>query len=421
MINSELKRNRDLKMVGSSDANYQLPVFNFQLVKSWFKIRGDRSLWAIIITLSVLSLWSTYTTSGSVAYTSGSGTFYYLLKQIIILICGFGVFFVFYNVAYKQAYIISKFGLMISVALLIISIFAGKETGGASRWISLFGLTIQPSEIALFMLLIYVAGYISVHYDKMNDIGKFWMPILIIIGGFFVLVFMNGISMSLLLLVSCGGLLFVAGANLKYVFISLIGLVLITGAVYLVKPDMFNRLSTGKGRLEAMSKKGVDLNDLQQIDYSKAAISSGGIIGNMPGKSVMRNRLASSQNDFIYAIIIEEIGLIGGAGIGLLYLIMFFRGVRIGLKSESKFGACVVIGLTFCLTTRAMINMGVAVGLLPVTGQPLPMLSAGGTSTWVTLAMFGLIMNISSKSVGGNKLVADSINESTSAEEFEEL
>lgn len=382
-------------MKKDSNTNRKFVIGRLSITNDWFKIRGDKALWAIIVSLSVLSLWSTYTTSGSVAYTSGAGTFYYLLKQIGVLGLGFGVFFVFYNIAYKQAYILSKLGLMLSVILLLITMVSGKETGGASRWISLFGITIQPSEIALFMILVYVAGYISVNYDDMDGFRKFWVPILGIIGGLFVLVFMNGISMALLLLVSCGGLLFFAGSNIKYVFISIGALVLITGSVYLIKPDLFKRLSTGGSRLEAMSKKSVDMDNLQQIDYSKAAISSGGFVGNMPGKSIMRNRLASSQNDFIYAIIIEEIGLIGGAIIGLLYVIMFFRGVRIGLKSESKFGACVVIGLTFCLATRAMINMGVAVGILPVTGQPLPMLSAGGTSTWVTLAMFGLIMNIS--------------------------
>jgi cell division protein FtsW len=281
---------------------------------------------------------------------------------------------------------------------LFITLFFGLNLNEAKRALPLpFGLSFQTSDLAKITLIIYLARMLTKKQDKIHDFKSAFVPLMlpvIIVTG---LIFWGNFSTAVLLFITSLVLIFIGRVKLTYIFgmigIGLVLLVIGLTLLYNLPEGQQGRLGTWKNRITDYvdGSKG----DSFQVEQAKIAIATGGIVGKMPGNSTQRNFLPHPYSDFIYAIIIEEYGLIGGVLIVLLYLILLFRAVKIITKAPGTFGAFLTIGVAFSLVFQAMINMGVAVGLLPVTGQPLPLVSMGGTSIWFTSLSIGIILSVS--------------------------
>lgn len=377
-------------------------------------IKGDRVLWVVVIILSVFSLLAVYSSTGTLAYKKqGGNTEYYLLKHFIILVFGFALMYLTHKIKYIYFSRISQLALVVSVILLILTLIFGSTINDASRSLTVpvLNLTFQSSDFAKLALIMYTARILSKKQDKIKDFKTAFLPIMWPILLICALIVPENFSTAAILFATCLVLMFIGRVNIRYIF-SLVGsgiliLILVMGIVYIVKPDN-NRLQTWENRLQnfADGDKG---EDGYQVEQSKIAIATGGVFGKMPGKSTQRNFLPHPYSDFIYAIIIEEYGLFGGILLVLLYLIILFRGTRIVVKSPGNFGAFLAIGVSFSLVFQAMINMAVAVNLFPVTGQPLPFISMGGTSIWFTSISIGIILSVSREIENKPQLKEDNV------------
>ncbi len=363
------------------------------------KLKGDRVIWMVVFLLSIISLLAVYSSSGTLAYIKrGGNTEYYLLKHFVILIFGLSLMFFASRIKYTYYSRLSQIAIWIAVPLLLFTLVQGPSINQANRWITLpvINLSFQTSDFAKLALIIYIARLLTKKQENIANFNQSFIPILIpavIITG---LILPANLSTAALLFITCVILMFVGGVRLRYV-IGLIGagvaafLVIIMLAS--VIPDK-GRIGTWKNRIERYLDKS---GDQYQLEQSKIAIASGGIVGKLPGNSTQRNFLPNAFSDFVYAIIIEEYGLIGAISVLLLYLILFYRGIRVAKNSPGTFGALLAAGLSFSLVFQAMINMAVAVGIVPVTGQQLPLLSMGGTSLWFTSISIGIILSVSRK------------------------
>lgn len=362
-------------------------------------IKGDKVIWAIVFLLSLFSFLAVYSSTGTLAYKhQGGNTEYYMFKHGLILFFGLVLMYLAHKVKYTYYSRIFQIALYIAVPLLFITLFFGLNLNEAKRALPLpFGLSFQTSDLAKITLIIYLARMLTKKQDKIHDFKSAFIPLMlpvIIVTG---LIVWDNFSTAVLLFITCLVLIFIGRVKLTYIFgMICIGLVLLAIGLTLLYnlPDgQQGRLGTWKNRISNY----VDgsKSDSYQLEQAKIAIATGGIIGKMPGNSTQRNFLPHPYSDFIYAIIIEEYGLIGGVLIVLLYLILLFRAVKIITKAPGTFGSFLAIGVAFSLVFQAMINMGVAVGLLPVTGQPLPLVSMGGTSILFTSLSFGIILSVS--------------------------
>ncbi|QGY43375.1 hypothetical protein GM418_06795 [Maribellus comscasis] len=365
--------------------------------------RGDRVIWIILLLLSLLSLLIVYSSTGALAYRQASGnTVYYLVRQLFFLGAGFGLMLLMVNVIPVKIYsMVANYLVYFSIGLLSLTVafrFAGIGEG-SGRTLGLGPISFQPAEIAKISLIIYTAKILGKKQKTKGDLFKAFKRIIlytIVICG---LIFLSDFSTSALLFATIMAMMFIGRIPLKY-----LALVIATGAALIVLiyygadliPDSVSRAHTIKGRIERFihgdpnSEKGIT-----QADYAKLAIYEGGIFGKGPGHSDVSNYMAAAYSDFIFAIIVEEYGLILGAGVMFLYLIFLFRGVVIVRRSTRTFPAFLVTGLTLLLVFQAMINIGVSSGALPVTGQPLPWVSLGGTSLLFTSIAFGCILSVS--------------------------
>ncbi len=365
--------------------------------------KGDRVIWIVLMLLSLLSLLIVYSSTGALAYRVASGnTLHYLIRQIFFLGMGFGIILLMVNVFPIKLYsIIANYLLYASIGLLALAVvmrFAGM-LGGSGRTLNLGIISFQPAELAKISLILYAAKVLGRKQKSKQDLKVAFKKIIfftVIICG---MIFLSDFSTSALLFATIMTMMFVGRIPLKYLF-----LVLATGAALIIAiyfvadqfPNSPARIQTIKGRIDRFingdpsSEKGIT-----QADYAKLAIYSGGILGKGPGQSDVSNYMAAAYNDFIFSIIVEEYGLIIGVGVMFLYLIFFFRGVIIVRRATRTFPAFVVIGLTLLLVFQAMINIGVSSGALPVTGQPLPWISLGGTSLLFTSIAFGCILSVS--------------------------
>lgn len=361
-------------------------------------IKGDKVIWAIVFLLSIISFLTVYSSTGTLAHKFQEGnTEYYMLKHGFILFLGLVLMYLAHIVKYTYYSRIFQIALYIAVPLLLITIFYGVELNDAKRGLSIFGLTFQTSDLAKITLIIYLARMLSKKQDEIHDFKSAFiplmLPVLIVTG----LIFWDNLSTAVLLFTTCLVLIFIGRVKLTYIFGMLgIGLVLLAICVtllYNLPEGQQGRLGTWKNRITEFvdGSKG----DHYQIEQSKIAIATGGIFGKMPGNSTQRNFLPHPYSDFIYAIIIEEYGIFGGVLIVFLYLNLLYRAVKIVTRVPGTFGSFLVIGVAFSLVFQAMTNMGVAVGLLPVTGQPLPLVSMGGTSIWFTSLSIGIILSVS--------------------------
>lgn len=362
-------------------------------------LTGDKVIWVIVGILSFMSLLVVYSSTGTLAYKyQGGNTMYYILKHGILMASGLLIMYFSHLVPYKYYSRISQGLIYISIPLLLITLVSGSNLNEASRWLNIpvINLSFQTSDLAKIALVMYIARMLSKRQETIKDLRKGFLPLMIPILLTVGLIFPANFSTAAILFTTSLILLFIGRINMKYIFIMIgTGLIAVVFLVMLAQyyPKLLPRLGTWKSRIENFSDKDSEGN--YQAEQSKIAIATGGILGKMPGNSMQRNFLPHPYSDFIYAIIIEEYGFAGGVAIVILYLILLYRAVQISLRSPGTYGAFLSLGLMFSLIFQAFINMAVAVNLLPVTGQPLPLLSMGGTSFWFTSFAIGIVLSVS--------------------------
>ena len=370
-------------------------------------LKGDKGIWSFVALLALFSFMPVFSASSNLAYLGhGTGnTLGYLVKHSGHIFFGFLIIFWVHKIPYQYFRSISKWLLPVVWVVLAITMIKGTVIGGAnaSRWLQIpfVGISFQPSAFAALVLFVFVARYLSKTREKPIDfvesLKELWLPVFITL----IFILPSNFSTTALIFSMILMLAFIGKYPMKYIAVIVgSGIVFLTFFILISKafPDakFFSRVRTWESRIENFSTDKPDEDDYQ-IEKAKIAIASGKIYGLGPGKSVQKNFLPQSSSDFIYAIIVEEYGLIGGLGVLSLYLLLLFRFVVASHKATTLFGKLVVIGLGFPMIFQAMINMAVAVELLPVTGQTLPLISSGGTSIWMTCIALGIIIGVTKK------------------------
>lgn len=399
-------------------------------MRQWISkhIKGDKFTWAIILVFAFMSFLAVYSASTNLVYVVGKGTaFGHFLRHGIIIAIGFVIIYIVHKIPYRFSRPISKLGLVFSVLLLVFAALKGTTIAGAnaSRWIQLpvVGISFQPSTFALVVLMVYVASYLAENYGKKINFSEsllyLWLPVGIIVG----LIIPSNLSTAALLCASVGILAFIGRYPMKYLLsILVMGIIALAFFLLLAKafPDMFpNRVDTWISRIESFVGD-ADKEKDYQIERAKMAIAKGGIMGEGAGKSTMKNFLPQSSSDFIYAIIAEEYGSLGALIIMILYIFLLIRIVIISQKAKTIFGQLLTLGVGLPIILQALINMGVAVELLPVTGQNLPLISSGGTSIWMTCLALGLILSVSTTKRSKGQMVEKDKNIEEVEEELAE-
>ncbi len=364
--------------------------------------KGDRAIWALVAMFMIYSLLSVYSSSVSVAFAKhGGNTTYFLRTQFLMLAFGLVVIIVTHYLPYRMYSSLAGLFLLISIGLLILTLVIGVKVNEATRWIVIpgTGFRLQTSDVAKVALVIYLARALSQYQNELNNfmlVTKYFMlPIAVVCG----LILSENLSTSLMIFGISMIILFIGRVPFKYLIaylgIAIACVVLFALMLSLISPNN-NRVTVWKNRIEHFFTGKTDEGEDYQSNQAKIAISTGGLIGKAPGKSTQRNMLPQSNSDFIFAIIIEEYGLLFGAiPLILAYMILLFRGIAIAKKCETAFPAFLVLGLIIMIVVQAMLNMLVAVGLFPVTGQTLPMISWGRTSVLIISFSIGAILSVS--------------------------
>jgi cell division protein FtsW len=368
-------------------------------------IKGDKAIWGVVALLALFSFLPVYSASSNLVYVVGNGTTIgHLVKHGMLLLLGFGIIYGVHKIPTHFFKGLSIIALPIVLVLLAYTLAQGTTIDGAnaSRWIRLplVGITFQTSNLAAVVLMIYVARYLTRIKDKTitfnESLVPLWLPVFIVT----ILILPANFSTAAILFFMVLMLCFLGGYPLKYLSgIVGTGLLILTIFILTAKayPDLFpNRVDTWINRVESFWDP-ADTESDYQIEKAKIAIASGGIVGNGAGKSVMKNFLPQSSSDFIYAIIIEEYGLVGGFVLMFFYMLLLFRIVVVANSNETVFGKLLVVGVGLPIVFQALINMAVAVELFPVTGQTLPLISSGGTSIWMTCLAIGIVLSASRK------------------------
>lgn len=361
------------------------------------ELKGDRVIWVLISLMTLVSLLGVYSSTGSLSYKEqGGNTEYYLVKQGFIVLLGFFIMYVLHRLHYLRFHRVAPFLFILAIPLLIFTLFFGAEFNSARRWIEIpvFGFTFQSSDFARLALILYLARTISSKQSIIKDFKSAFLPLILPVIIICFLIAPADLSTALLLFSSCIAMMFVGRVAVKYILM-LVLLAIIAFSILILLghffPDMV-RLATWIERIREFT---TDSEGGFQVQQSKIAIANGGFFGMGPGQSIQRNFLPSSYADFIYAIIVEEYGLLGGLFVISLYLGFFFRITRLVTKSTKAFGAMVVTGLGFSFVFQAFINIAVATHLVPVTGVTLPMISLGGTSIIMNCISLGIILSVS--------------------------
>lgn len=369
------------------------------------KINGDKAIWAVVALLSIFSFLPVYSASSNLVYVVGTGTAMgYLVKHAILILMGFGIIYGVHRIPAHFFKGLSIIAMPIVVVLLLYTMAQGTVIDGAnaSRWIliPIVGITFQTSSLASVVLMIYVARYLTKIKDRTitfkESILPLWLPVFLVV----MLILPANFSTAAIIFSMVLLLCFLGGYPFKYlvgmVVVGLLGLTLFILTAKAV-PDLFpNRVDTWISRIENFTDP-ADTEADYQIERAKIAIATGGIMGNGAGKSVMKNFLPQSSSDFIYAIIVEEYGLVGGFVVMFFYMLLLFRIVVVSNSASTVFGKLLVLGVGLPIVFQALINMAVAVELFPVTGQTLPLISSGGTSSWMTCLAIGIILSVSNK------------------------
>lgn len=362
------------------------------------KIKGDRYIWFIVFALSIVSILAVYSSTRSLAYSSrGGNTEYYLMKHTTILLFGIFLMYLCHLIPYKYYSRISQILLFISVPLLFYTLFFGADVNDAARWITLpvINLTFQTSDLGRFALIMYTARMLSKKQENIKSFRQAFVPIILPPVIICALIFPENFSTAAVLFFTCILLMFIGRVNFKYIMLTMAGGILLIGIIIALSyafPHV-GRLGTWQGRMENFIHGGGDED--YQVKQAQIAIAKGGIIGVGPGNSTQKDFLPFAYSDFIFATIIEEYGMVGAIFLIFLYLALLYRSINIVKKAPSSFGALLAVGLGISLTVQALINMGVAVHLLPTTGLTLPLVSMGGTSLWFTGISIGIILSVS--------------------------
>ncbi|WP_345212124.1 FtsW/RodA/SpoVE family cell cycle protein [Mucilaginibacter gynuensis] len=372
--------------------------------------KGDRWIWLIVIVLSMISLLAVYSSTGTIAYKHNTGAESYLMKHMAMVFAGIALMYISHKLDYRYYAGISKLLMIITIPLLLYTLVFGSHVNDASRWIAIpgTGLTFQTSDLAKLSLITYLARTLSRKQENIKDVKQSFIPIMGSVCIVFVLIAPAGLSTAIMLFGVSILLLIIGRISIKQ-----ISLVCLAGIILLAGVMMFGgRRQTYISRIEAfMHPEKADPDKSFQADHSKIAIATGGVFGKGPGNSTERNYLPHPYSDFIYATIIEEYGFIGGFALALIYLFLLYRCIKIVTKAPKAFGALLAAGLSFSLTIQAFANMAVAVGLGPVTGVPLPLVSMGGTSILFTSLAFGIILSVSRDIEDPQKVVVGEIRE----------
>ena len=379
-------------------------------------LKGDKIIWIVVLALSIFSFLPVYSASSNFGVNM---IFSSVFKHVAIIFIGIIIMYTTHLIDYKYLRGLSLIVLPLAIVLLLITALQGNEISGAnaSRWISIpfINISFQPSSLASIFLMIYISNYISKNHEKKlnfkNSIIKLWLPILLVV----MLVFPSNFSTSFMIFSLSLILIFIGQYPIKNILLIIFsGLILTTIFIGIANkyPDIVpNRVDTWSNRIENFVNPSLDNDSNYQINRAKAAIASGSIFGVGAGKSSMKYILPQSTSDFIFSIITEEYGLIVAIIILLLYIILLFRIVIISYKSNNIFGQLLSLAVGLPIVFQALINMGVAVHLFPVTGQPLPLISTGGTSIWITFFAFGILLSISRTNILNNiELETEKIN-----------
>ena len=364
--------------------------------------RGDRSIWALVALFMFYSLLAVYSSSVNVAFTKfGGNTTYFLRTQFIMLAFGLIIIIITHHLPYRIYSSLAGLFLVVSIVLLVLTLFVGVRINEATRWIVIpgTGFRLQTSDVAKVAVVIYLARALAQYQNELTSfrlVSRYLMlPVAIVCG----LIISENLSTALMIFAICLIILFIGRVPVRfllaYIGMAIAGVVLFALILSAVAPGN-SRVTVWKNRIEHFISGDSNANEDFQSNQAKIAISTGGLIGKAPGKSTQRKMLPQSNSDFIFAIIIEEYGLLFGAiPLILAYLILLFRGIAIAKKCETAFPAFLVLGLVTMIVVQAMINMFVAVGLFPVTGQTLPMISWGRTSVLVMSFSIGAVLSVS--------------------------
>ncbi|MEQ8421251.1 cell division protein FtsW [Arenibacter algicola] len=381
-------------------------------------MNGDKAIWAVVALLALFSFLPVYSASSNLVYVVGNGTTIgYLVKHAILLLMGFGIIYGVHRIPTHFFKGLSLIAMPVVLLLLLYTLAQGQVIDGAnaSRWIRIpiVGFTFQTSNLAAVVLMIYVARYLTKIKDKTitfkESILPLWLPVFLVI----VLILPANFSTAAIIFSMVLLLCFIGGYPFKYL-LGIVGAGILSLTLFILTakavPDLFpNRVDTWMSRIESFSNP-EDTEADYQIEKAKIAIATGGLVGNGAGKSVMKNFLPQSSSDFIYAIIVEEYGLLGGFVLMFFYLLLLFRIVVVANSNGTVFGKLLVLGVGLPIVFQALINMAVAVELFPVTGQTLPLISSGGTSSWMTCLAIGIILSASNKHVQSEPEEIDETN-----------
>lgn len=373
------------------------------LTRFFGNIRGDKTIWAIIAVLAVFSFLPVYSASTNLVYVAGKGTTLgYLLKHAILLLLGFVIVYATHKIPYRYFSGLSVLMLPVVILLLVYTLTQGTVIDGAnaSRWISIpiVGIGFQTSTLASVVLMMYVSRYLARNKEKEINFKESFLYLWLPVGIVLLLILPANFSTTAITFAMIVLLVFLGGYPIKYIA-SILGVGIIALVLFILTVKAFpeamknSRIHTWSNRIENFISGNSE--DNYQAEKAKIAFASGEIYGKGPGKSVQKNFLPQSSSDFIYAIIGEEFGLIGAILIIIFYLGLLFRLVIIATKTETIFGTLLALGVGLPIVFQALINMAVAVGLFPVTGQPLPLISTGGTSIWMTCFAIGIVLSVS--------------------------
>lgn len=406
------------------------------LLRNLFK--GDRVIWIIFLCLCLISIIEVFSAASTLTYKTGDhwGP---ITQHSIILMVGVFIVILIHNINYKWFQVFPVFLVPISAALLafvmLMGVITGDRVNGAARWMSFFGIQFQPSELAKMAVIIAVSFILSKTQTEDGANSKAFKYIMIITGFICALIAPENLSTAALLFGVVFLMMYIGKVAIRKL-LSLMGVIMLCGglmvAITLVVPEDTNipflhRLATWKSRIvgfadpkEDVPAAKFDIDKDAQIAHANIAIASSNVIGKMPGNSVQRDFLSQAFSDFIFAIIIEELGLLGGAFVVILYIWLLIRAGRIAQKCERTFPAFLVMGIALMLVSQAIMNMCVAVGLFPVTGQPLPLISKGGTSTLINCVYIGMILSVSRYTEKQEELATNQLNPESETVEMPE-
>ncbi len=362
-------------------------------------LKGDRTIWVVALLLGVTSLLAVYSASSWMGWQRTGGTFRILVKHALMLTTGGGIMYAASRLRYTAYSKLAQLMLGVTVGLLALTLLIGTNVNGASRWLAIpgVGITFQTSDLARVVIVVYLARVLGRQREEPWTFREVLLKLMVPVGAVCGLILPANFSTAALLFIVCMVLMYIGRVPMKHLF-GIVGMAVGAFALLLLlskaNPELLPRLNTWEARLT--SHGGMDREANYQVNNAKIAIVHGGLLPNGPGTGTSRNFMPHPESDMIYAFIIEEYGsLLGGLGLLLLYLILLSRAIRIANRVDRPFGALAAMGVTLSLVMQALVNMAVGVNLVPVTGQPLPLVSMGGTSMWFTCLSLGVLLSIS--------------------------